>query len=441
MKNEPLISSKRSANVDFPWSNPSTDTHSLPIWAIIEKLRILSTGKWARSGTEVIQRRKTSILCFRKMPFVLDRLTERLEKASHCLSELYAQDQSFDDLFDPLLHRLSSAATLTTRDSLSMLETNLMDIDQLIQRDETLPQHVQVSLTQFYFKILLLCEAKALDSIFSVARHCYFAQNYWSIIKNSKHKKLMYALQMAPFHLVDWIRSLSKMLNRKALSFSAVDRHLIVPIFTTGAIGLFQQSRYALEYMGSHIHSEIHQRWKVLHQRRHLLALSVSQILRIDHISDHSVSLSQLNRDIDSSLIQLVHVLPSHQKTLIVPSETVTGPLLRQNLLLLIRNVNGLIHENDTFKQDQGIPSIWSLYWPHLTVTGISLYLFYSRGNISVLKNMVFSIIDASRNFVVEYLYKPLIRIWETVSHKEATLALLKADSLQTDLEVLQRNH
>ncbi len=371
-----------------------------------------------------------------KMPFVTDRLTERLEKAAQCLSELYGQDQSFDDLFDPILYHLSSAATLTPNDSLATLESNLILIDQLIQKDENLPRHIQVSLTQFYLKILLLCEAKALDSIFSVARCCYFAQNYWSNVKNSKRKRFLYAIQMAPFHLIDWIHSLTKMLNRRALSFSTVDRHLILPIFTTGAIGLFQQSRYAIEYMGSHIHSEIHQRWKMLHQRRHELALAVSHILSIDYLKEIPLSLDQLNRDIDSSMIQLVNDLPYSQKTLISPSETVSGPSLRTHLLLLIRNVNGLIHENDGFKQNQGIPSVWSLYWPHVTVAGISFYLFYSKGNIKMLKNVALSILEASQNFAIEYLYKPLKSIWETVSHKEAKLALLKADSLQTDLEV-----
>ncbi|KAL7753367.1 Nuclear control of ATPase protein 2 [Sorochytrium milnesiophthora] len=92
--------------------------------------------------------------------------------------------------------------------------------------------------------------------------------------------------------------------------------------------------------------------------------------------------------------------------------------------------------------QTHGRPKVTTLYWLPVAVgiTG-SLWLAHRYRNVT-LEDMVAGVVGAYRfvvNGITDWVIKPMRDIYETVRHRERRLAIMGTESLQNDLQSLER--
>jgi ATP synthase regulation protein NCA2 len=85
-------------------------------------------------------------------------------------------------------------------------------------------------------------------------------------------------------------------------------------------------------------------------------------------------------------------------------------------------------------------PSWWERQWIPITAGFIATYAVTSYISVSRMVDLVTmstkNVLDTCQSFVMNWIVEPFVDMWNTIRHKEARLAILGTESVNSDLEV-----
>ncbi|KAI9143107.1 ATP synthase regulation protein NCA2-domain-containing protein [Paraphysoderma sedebokerense] len=156
---------------------------------------------------------------------------------------------------------------------------------------------------------------------------------------------------------------------------------------------------------------------KVLAKHTELSRVSGTSI-NISDLKDAETSSILTPPKLSSTLLDILAQLTTTPTSIPVTTQTTTRILIRY-----------------------GRPSFLTRYWIPFTISFVSGYLFVSTMQLNREKMIQWSedLAETVINGFKEWIWKPILEVWETVRHKESRIAVVGRESLNSDLESLER--
>ncbi|KAI9594472.1 ATP synthase regulation protein NCA2-domain-containing protein [Syncephalis fuscata] len=358
--------------------------------------------------------------------------------------------------------------------------TSLLDATMGDDTDATAKQRHQLEHARWWLlgMIVSLMHTRVLEEVITATQPLSSAMTYWDRRINHPRWAAIHLLQTAPLRVTSWITQL-----RLSQSYSATDTGSLF-----GHVGIY------MRHLINHLPRWPAQGWISLAQReanlkrnrlndtrrRYAVGLGYlaeqGQVATLDFNQQATAMATPMNNELDHKhaaskpimsgvkqirylLSQLLHCtnhtmqivlkdavekkIPSDW--LITVSDMELQPLsaeeVRFSLLTLEEDLEKFKHSNRNILQVDGRPHFLTRYWPVLgagLVIGPSLFSLAIAQRHSITR-WIQEAGNTTRDFLIEWVWRPLQNIYETVRHREGRLNIMGKASLAADLDSLER--
>ncbi|KAI8365316.1 ATP synthase regulation protein NCA2-domain-containing protein [Radiomyces spectabilis] len=308
------------------------------------------------------------------------------------------------------------------------------------------------------------------------------AMTYWDSIYGNVLKELYYGLQTAPTRIATLAVSTLHMVRKEQRTFKAVmtsSDHILSNIFPVR--GRMLANRYRPRQLFSKlsyrplfvhmIHEEIGEKKKALQKFRAQQATRLGLLLdaaprfsdasaesehdpsfpvSVAHDTSRCVELMQqllkpLNRNNDAQAcievgdMEIDQAIGSLESSMI--EQSYDAAAIAQTLQQIINDWDTCQKNLDAVHRLYGQLSRFERYWiPTLTLyfTGNALIRYVSNRKYEITA-WGQELAATAHDFVIHWIWDPLVEVWDTIRLKDQRLSLLSKDGLRSDLESLQR--
>ncbi|KAJ3333904.1 Nuclear control of ATPase protein 2 [Blyttiomyces sp. JEL0837] len=315
-------------------------------------------------------------------------------------------------------------------------------------------------------RTLVLLQSELAARLLTFSATITEADNYWRHVEQSTRSLLLHAVQESPRQVLSFIRAgieYQPTLKTLTTSISSSFNALVPRIKTFGLqlVGFAPNFTLADHTLLSRIRADVRRRREHLWKGKKVVAASLGVLVvdgqQIAKESTHGhTELLKLMEAIVNKLQELssddvldLEVPLSRAQFLEADKTTASSShlslkeqyvkaLLLMDILLLENTPKPLLSLRST---DTGIPSRLTRYWlPALAAVGIPLIInkLYMV-NADALKRFYKASVDTVTAFAKNWIVEPILGIYNTIRYKERRLAIMGAESLDSDLQSLER--
>ncbi|KAI9272510.1 ATP synthase regulation protein NCA2-domain-containing protein [Sporodiniella umbellata] len=271
--------------------------------------------------------------------------------------------------------------------------------------------------------------------------------DYWNSIEGSSSREIYYALQTMPWRVYSLVQHIYKS------NFQSFHKeYLLSQLFPSQRVQSFSARQFLRSVQRrplllEMVHEEIKMKRKALEKYRSEQAANLGMLL----VTSPQYSLDEFNGMVNNQVQQSLYVMNSllqgpsqkQSETLgqLAHGNTITNNAV-QNLLHIVKEWPKARETHlSEIQKAHGIPSAWTRYWiPALLsygATQLTLNYLLKRKHDIIKFTKEFG--NTVHDFLIDWVWEPVRKVWETIRLKDQRLGLLSKQGLQSDIASLER--
>ncbi|CEG64716.1 hypothetical protein RMATCC62417_01642 [Rhizopus microsporus] len=363
---------------------------------------------------------------------------------------------SVQQISDNLL-KSTQALDLSSLPSLEHIRDNLATLTQLREKESTDTDLEWL----FIAKCTLAVYGYVFSDVLNLTLPVSESIDYWNGIEGSTWQETYYALQTMPFRLYslarDATRHISNSVDMQSL-FTSSDYLLtqLFPIHSRKSLdarkffGSLQRRPFLLQM----IHEEIRLKRKALEKFRSEQAANLGMLLTASPRFNNSAEGKTFRQSVGSQVNQSVQML----SFLLNPDTTINQASMLTSLAdtskeavidSVVDALTRIIHQWPNARkrhvaavqESYGKPSRLTRYWIPAVLSYFlgQITLRYALNRKEDIVRCVGELGNTVHDFLINWVWEPVRKVWETIRLKDQQLRLLSKQGLQSDLESLER--
>ncbi|KAI8140932.1 ATP synthase regulation protein NCA2-domain-containing protein [Fennellomyces sp. T-0311] len=395
-------------------------------------------------------------------------VNEHVNQLNHSLSTLF-ESQSFvqsENVSDPevALQKNDRNLFLTLASQAIDLSQPALPNVQTVQKYLELYTETNASASPLDWAFVAKCSVAVygvlLDRVLNSTLPLSESVSYWNSVYGSSLNEAYYALQTAPVRMVSLATNTVQAMRTTQLGLGSLlqsPEHVIASLFPNRT-RTKQAIQHSLELFSPHrplwaqlIHEEIGQKKKMLESLRTQQATRLGLLMkmapqftrdRIPHAIEQYVKLMEFVMDpFASNVNQMAPIDVQRAMETINVYEQASPQAIAGRLCKMIDDLTACRKNLNSVHALYRPPSAVIRYW----IPGLLLYI---AGNTAM--TYVFNRRDAiltwlrelgntARDFAVNWIWDPVLKVWDTIRLKDERLGVLSKEGLRSDLDSLER--